>query len=75
MALGKLSKAKLPPEVNLYIGQVRLFLASLDVAMQGPSSVERGKSIAKLSNALEMATDQLAHFGIKERKSRRVEAK
>ncbi len=39
-----------------------IFLRSLDTAMQGPSTPERGKQIGKLSNALEMARD-LVRYG------------
>lgn len=37
------------------------FLARLDALMQQPSTVERGKKIAALSNALEMTNDQVRY--------------
>lgn len=41
---------------------VGLFLWQLDAAMEKPSTVERGKRIAQLCNALEMANDSARHF-------------
>ena len=41
---------------------VRAFLDRLDEAIKEPSTVERGKKIAQLANALEMANDT-ARYG------------
>ena len=65
MALGKLSRAKLPKEARSFIASVRNHLRDLDAEMLNPSTAERGKRIAALSNALEMAVDSFEHFGIK----------
>ena len=43
---------------------VNLYLATLDDVMKCKECVERGKSIAKLSNFLEMANDAAKHFGL-----------
>lgn len=39
-------------------------LAQLDVLMKQPPSVERGKAIARVLNALAMANDSARHFGL-----------
>ena len=39
-------------------------LSALDAAMKGPSTVDRGKTIAAVSNTLEYANDSLMHFGL-----------
>jgi len=36
----------------------------LDAEMKNPSTPERGRVIAKISNALEMANDQAWYFGL-----------
>lgn len=46
------------------VGAVRLFLGELDVEMRKPSTVERGRRIAELSNALEFGNDEAWHFGL-----------
>lgn len=66
MALGKLSRAKLPKEVKKLVNSCREFLRLLEDEMKQPSSPNRGRRIAELSNALEMAVDSIEHFGIKE---------
>lgn len=38
------------------------FLALLDVEMKKPSNADRGRRIAQLSNALDMANDSVLHF-------------
>jgi hypothetical protein len=43
---------------------VRRHLAQLDVLMKQPSTPARGKKIAELSNALEMANDEARYFGL-----------
>jgi hypothetical protein len=63
--MAKLSTAKLPGEVRLFIASVEAFLSMLDAEMRKPSDFERGKRIARLSNALELEKDKLKHFGIK----------
>lgn len=40
------------------------YVARIDVLMEQPSTPERGKEIAKLSNALEYANDQARYFGL-----------
>lgn len=65
MALGRLSRAKLPKEAQVLVAHVRNHLRDLDAEMLNPSTVDRGKQIAKLCNALEMAVDSFEHFGIK----------
>jgi hypothetical protein len=40
------------------------FIKNMDVIMQEPSTVERGKKIAQQLNALEMQKDQAKHFGL-----------
>ena len=40
------------------------YLRQLDVAMKEPATVDRGRKIAQLSNALDMAKDEAAHFGL-----------
>ena len=65
MALGKLSRAKLPKEAKLFVLQTRLFLSKLDLEMTQKESAERGKRVSSLANELEMAVDLFEHFGIK----------
>jgi hypothetical protein len=43
---------------------VMAYLKQSDLVLQQPSSVERGKRLAALSNALEMANDQARYFGL-----------
>jgi hypothetical protein len=43
---------------------VMTYLKQSDVLMRQPSTVERGKQLAALSNALEMANDQARYFGL-----------
>jgi hypothetical protein len=45
-------------------GAVTHFLNRLDVVMKEPSTVERGRRIAHLSNDLDMANDIARHFGL-----------
>ena len=40
------------------------FLDQLDVLMRQPSTVERGRHVAKLCNVLEMEKDKAKHFGL-----------
>lgn len=40
------------------------FLANMDVVMQTPSTAERGKEIARLCTALEIANDRAMRFGL-----------
>ena len=46
-------------------GAVRDYLESLDETMKLPDSNERGKRIAALANALNMANDRARYFGLK----------
>ncbi len=41
---------------------VREFLWHIDRAMEGPSTMERGKRIAALCNALALANDRVRYF-------------
>jgi hypothetical protein len=41
------------------------FLIVLDETMKSQSTVERGRHIAALTNALELANDQARHFGLR----------
>jgi hypothetical protein len=66
MALGKLSRAKLPNEVQALVDNCREFMRLLDEAMKLPATYTRGRHIAGLLNGLEMAVDRLEHFGIAE---------
>lgn len=42
--------------------RVRAFVVQLDELMQQPSTVERGRAVSKLLNALEMANDHVRYF-------------
>lgn len=42
----------------------RVSIAALDEEMKKPSTVERGKRIAKITNYLEMAKDRTRMFGL-----------
>ena len=56
-------------ELKKYLGNHAVVIAdalsALDAAMKGPSTVDRGKTIAAVSNTLEYANDCLMHFGLK----------
>lgn len=39
-------------------------IAALDTEMKQPSTLERGKRVARVCNALEMANDRARHFGL-----------
>ncbi len=58
-------------KVNKYLKDlvkaVTIFLGSLDAEMIQPSTLERGKNIAKISNYLEMEKDRARHFGLGEK--------
>lgn len=41
------------------------FIAALDAEMEQPATPERGSRVARLSNALEMATDRVRYFTLK----------
>jgi len=43
---------------------VAQFIAALDRVMKEESTVERGKKIAKLNNALELENDKAMYFGL-----------
>ena len=43
---------------------VNLYLRTLDDVMKCKECVDRGKSIARLSNFLEMENDSAKHFGL-----------
>lgn len=64
MALGKLSKAKLPKEARELVDTCREFLRLLDEEMKKHAGPERGRRIAGLANALEMRVDAFEHFGM-----------
>ena len=65
MALGKLSRAPLPKEARRLVDQCREFFILFDGLMSMPSSVERGKKMARLVSSLEFAVDSFEHFGMK----------
>ena len=44
-----------------YVGK---FCIAVDNQMKLPSTVERGRMVAKLVNGLEFANDQARHFGL-----------
>lgn len=46
--------------------EVATFLLILDREMRGPSTVERGKRIAAISNSLEMVNDKIRFFTLNE---------
>lgn len=56
---------------------VQAFLGALDVEMRKPSSPERGKRIAEISNKLDMANDHIRYFdlGIDYRKDKKPKAR
>ena len=43
---------------------VRGYIYQMDELMKQPSTVERGRQVAKLSNALELANDQARYHGL-----------
>jgi hypothetical protein len=43
---------------------IRDHLAEMDSIMKEPSTVERGKKIARAMNLLELTLDRIEHFGI-----------
>jgi hypothetical protein len=45
---------------------VSLALAQIDAVMQAPESPARGKRIAAIVNALDLANDRALHFGLGE---------
>lgn len=48
--------------LKLLCAEVRVYLAHMDVVMTKPQTPERGREIARLSNALEMVNDQTRYF-------------
>jgi hypothetical protein len=50
--------------LSLLTKQVTAFLAQLDVEMSQPSTPERGRRIAQLTGALELANDQAKRYGL-----------
>jgi len=58
-------------------GTVGEFLRLLDETMQGPSTFERGRRIAKLCNALDMANDGVRynHLGVNFRRDKKPKLK
>lgn len=56
-------------EIKKYLGNVAVVIANtifaLDAAMKGPSTEQRGKTVAAACNVLEHANDSLMHFGLK----------
>ena len=46
---------------------VRLVVKAIDAEMDLPPDSERGKRMARLTNALELANDQARHFGLGEK--------
>lgn len=56
-------------EIKKYLGNVAVVIANtisaLDAAMKGPSTEQRGKTVAAACNVLEHANDSLMHFALK----------
>lgn len=46
------------------VAQVEQCLTAIDKTMQGPSTSDRGKCIAQISNVLEMQKDMAKRFGL-----------
>jgi len=46
------------------VGMSRTVIKALDAEMKKPATRERGERVAKLTNALEFASDQAWHFGL-----------
>lgn len=42
-----------------FVKSVEIFLVALDIEMKKPSDFERGRRVAQLSNALELAKDRI----------------
>jgi hypothetical protein len=56
------NEKKLRRKLSEMTGQVRAFLAMLDELMMQPSTVERGRKIAKLCNELALYNDGVRYF-------------
>ena len=54
-------------DLDLLTKQVTLYLAKLDHLMSQPSSDQRGRDIAKLSNELQLANDIAIRFGLEKK--------
>lgn len=56
-------------EIKQYFGNIAVVIANtvsaLDAAMKGPSTEQRGQTIAAAINTLDHANDSLMHFGLK----------
>ena len=50
--------------LNSLTDAVMVCLREIDKEMQKPSTVDRGKRIATICNALEMVNDQARYFGL-----------
>lgn len=48
------------------VDAVSCVIFSIDQTMQGPSTPERGKRLAAATNALALARDSAAHFGLRQ---------
>jgi hypothetical protein len=66
-AIQELSTPRLTKKFKAYVRYVKLSIKALDAQMELPSSVERGRNIAKLLNDLEMTTDKIWHFELGEK--------
>jgi len=55
-------------EIKKYMGNITVVIANtisaLDAAMKGPSTEQRGKTIAAAISTLEYTNDSLMHFGL-----------
>lgn len=55
-------------EIKKYFGNIVVVIANtisaLDAAMKGPSTEQRGKTIAAAMSTLEFTNDSLMHFGL-----------
>lgn len=54
-------------ELRSLVHVVANSVLGLDAEMKKPSDEERGKRIARICNALELAKDSARHFGLKEK--------
>lgn len=60
--MGGGTKAHFRRELVHCVKKIEEFLNALDVIMNSPSTVDRGKKVAALCNQLEMLKDQVKHF-------------
>lgn len=64
LLLAKRESLKLRKSLANLVVACEQSLEALDAEMQMPSTVKRGKRIAKISNYLELEKDRAKHFGL-----------